>query len=332
MQVPFTRNTHEMKKNNIVRIVEALKSLGMATKAQLAQHTGLSVATCGAVLNRLCERHQVQELQRDASSGGRPAQRYACNPDYYAQLALYVEGSDEAARIVWSVNSAVGSKLAEGEGDFLPLTLETFDRQIAALLAAYPAIRAAGIGMPGVVAEGTVLTCDVTLFEHIDIIAHLHRQHGLFVHADNDMNYTVWGFYRSQAAQIDAPVAYLYFPGVACAGCGMVINGNVVRGASHFAGEVSHLIDPHQPALKLAEEVALMLTSLTAIVNPARVAVCGPQLSAPLIAEAEAICARRIPQRHRPEILFRTSRRADYLLGITEQLAQAYLHHDIFHD
>lgn len=330
MQVPFTSTTHDLKKNNIVRIIETLTLLGMATKAQLASRTGLSVATCGTVLNTLCERNQVAVHQIEASSGGRPAQCYAINPDYYKHLGLYVEGSDDAARIVWSVNSATGVRLAQGEYDFLPLTLDNFERQISLLLAEHPGIKAAGIGLPGVVAQGKVITCDISLFENIDIIDFLRKKYGLYIHADNDMNYTAWGFYRNSGSKTGAPVAYIYLPGVACAGCGIVVNDEILRGASNFAGEVAYLSDYPKQTLPPEEELALILTSIIAIINPARVAVSGLALNENLLSEAIAICTRRIPQRNMPDTVYRHSRREDYLLGITEQVTQAYLRHEIF--
>ena len=90
------------------------------------------------------------------AGGGRPAQRYAYNPDYFSVLSLYSQGSDAAAQIIWSVNSATGVSLAQGEVRFLPLSLETFYQQIAGLLADYPNIKALGIGLPGVVVKGRV--------------------------------------------------------------------------------------------------------------------------------------------------------------------------------
>lgn len=53
-EYPITRTTREIKKHNVVLVIDALKALISATKAELAVQTGLSIATSGTVLNELC--------------------------------------------------------------------------------------------------------------------------------------------------------------------------------------------------------------------------------------------------------------------------------------
>lgn len=118
MITPLNRTTREMKINNVVLVTHALKSLGSATKAELAVATGLSIATCGTVLNELSSNSEVLALEREVSRGGRPAQRYAYNPDYFSVLSIYAQGSDAAAQIIWTVNSATGAVWRRAKSDF----------------------------------------------------------------------------------------------------------------------------------------------------------------------------------------------------------------------
>lgn len=330
MRTPVSRTTHEMKINNVVLVTDALKSLGSATKAEAAAQTGLSVATCGTVLNDLCYSGEVLALELESSRGGRPAQRYACNPDFFSLLSLYAEGSDDSSNLVWSVTSATGQLLAQGEADFLPLTLESFINQAARLVKAYPNVKALGIGLPGVVAEGVVLSCDISLFSGVAIVDRLRERLGLYVQADNDMNYTAWGFYRSSGAAASAPVAYVLKPEVPCTGCGIVINGQLLQGASYFAGEVSYLPSNTVKPLLVMDELINIVLSLTAMINPATVALSGPHVSEQLVAQIRERCAERIPERHIPELVCRHSVRPDYLQGIAELTAQSYNLHRLF--
>ena len=330
MIIPSNRTTREMKINNVVLVTNALKSLGSATKAELAGATGLSIATCGAVLNDLSQRHEVLALELEVSRGGRPAQRYAYNPNYFSVLSLYAQGSDAAAQIVWSVNSATGESLAQGEIRFLPMTLATFYQQIGSLLADYPNIKALGIGLPGVVVKGTVATCDISMFAGVAVEQQLREQFGIYVQADNDMNYTAWGFYRSSCAGITAPVAYLFKPEVPCLGCGMVINGQVLQGASQFAGEVSNLPFEGLDKLPVAEEMAKVIVSLTTIINPATIALSGPKITEALLPELTTLCLRHIPAQHMPQLTYRPSMRQDYLQGIAELTLSNYNLHMAF--
>ncbi|KAB8311720.1 ROK family protein [Rouxiella chamberiensis] len=330
MITPQNRTTREMKINNVVLVTQALKSLGSATKAEVAAQTGLSIATCGAVLNELRLTREVLALELEESRGGRPAQRYAYNPDYFSVLSLYAQGSDAAAQIIWSVNSATGASLAQGEVRFLPLSLETFYQQIAGLLADYPNIKALGIGLPGVVVKGRVAICDISAFAGVDIEQQLREKFGIYVQADNDMNYTAYGFYRSSCAGETAPVAYIFKPDVPCLGCGMVINGQVLQGASQFAGEVSNLPYKDLDKLPVAEEMAKVIVSLSAIINPATIALSGPKISDALIPELTERCQEHIPAQHMPALIYRPSMRQDYLQGITELTLNNYNLHIAF--
>ncbi|MFU2318991.1 ROK family protein [Rahnella sp. PCH160] len=330
MITPQNRTTREMKINNVVLVSQALKSLGSATKAEVAAQTGLSIATCGAVLNELRLTREVLALELDESRGGRPAQRYAYNPDYFSVLSLYAQGSDAAAQIIWSVNSATGVSLAQGEVRFLPLGLETFYQQIAGLLADYPNIKAIGIGLPGVVVKGCVATCDISAFAGVNVEQQLRARFGIYVQVDNDMNYTAYGFYRSSCAGETAPVAYIFKPDVPCLGCGMVINGRVLQGASQFAGEVSNLPFKDLDKQPVAEEMANVIVSLTAIINPATIALSGPKISAALLPELTERCQEHIPAQHMPTLIYRPSMRQDYLQGITELTLNNYNLHIAF--
>ncbi|OON37972.1 transcriptional regulator [Izhakiella australiensis] len=318
MQIPLTRTTRDMKRHNVLEIIETLRRLGSATKAELAAHTGLSIATCGSVLNALCARQDVMTLTLEASRGGRPALRYACNPDCYSLLCIYAEGSDAGASIVRALFSATGELLVEDKTDFLPLRPETFYASVASALERWPNIRAIGVGLPGVVADGAVLTCDISSFIGVEIEQRLRQQTGCYVRADNDMNFAAWGLYRRHCPPGSDPVAFINFPGDVCTGCGLVVNGQLLQGASYFAGEVDKLPNPVYPQIPVAENLADILTALIAIINPATVALTGGALTQEAIEAARVLCAQRIAQRHLPTLVHRASMHKDYLCGIAE--------------
>lgn len=327
---PLSRTTREMKISNVVLVTNALKSLGSATKSELAEETGLSIATCGTVLNELRLRREVLTLELEVSRVGRPAQRYAYNPDYLSVLSLYAQGSDKAAQIIWSVNSATSGCLAQGDVHFLPLTLDTFYLRIASLLEEYPRIKALGIGLPGVVVNGTVATCDISAFAGVALEQQLQEQFGVYAQVDNDMNYTAYGFYRSSCSGVTAPVAYIFKPDVPCLGCGMVINGQILHGASQFAGEVSNLPFKDMDKLPVVDEMAKVIVSLAAIINPATIALSGPKISETLLPQLLERCHQYIPTQHMPMLIYRPSMRQDYLQGITELTLNNYNHHVAF--
>jgi len=330
MNTPVTRTTREMKKHNVVLVVNALKALNSATKADLSAQTGLSVATCGTVLNDLCLTGEVLAQALDASSGGRPAQRYAYNPDFFSVLSLYVEGSNASARISALITSATGEALEQLDTACQPFVLENFFDAISGIVTRYPNLQAMGIGLPGVIVDGVVASCDISLFAHLPLVQILQEKFGVFVQVGNDMNYTAYGFYRSTCPQETAPVAYLLQPEGECTGCGMVINGRVLQGASHFAGEVSHLPLPQPAEGQLVERLGNIVVTLVAVINPVTVALSGPRLQKQDLADISRYCQGHIPAQHLPHLIFRPSIEQDYLQGIAELTLESYTFHLTF--
>lgn len=330
MNTPVTRTTREMKKHNVVLVVNALKALNSATKADLSAQTGLSVATCGTVLNDLCLTGEVLSLALDASSGGRPAQRYAYNPDFFSVLSLYVEGNTTSARIAALITSATGTTLEQLDTVFQPLSLAQFFDYIGDIVSRYPNLQAMGIGLPGVIVDGVVASCDIALFNGLPLVQILREKFGLFVQVGNDMNYTAYGFYRSNCPQETGPVAYLLQPEGECTGCGMVINGRVLQGASHFAGEVSHIPLPPPADGQMTERLSHIIVTLVAVINPVTVALSGPQLKAQDLADIRRHCQDHIPEQHLPALIYRPSIEQDYLQGIAELTLESYNFHLIF--
>ena len=197
-------------------------------------------------------------------------------------------------------------------------------QQSQSLRADYTKIRALGVGLPGVVVRGTVSTGEISAFAGIASGQEVRTRFDVYVQTDKDMNYTAWGFYRSSCAGVTAPVAYVFKPDMPCLGCGMVINGQVLQGASQFAGEVSNLPIERLDKLPVAEEMAKVIISLTAIINPVTVALSGPKISEELIPQITALCQHYIPQQHIPGLIYRPSMRQDYLRGITELTLHNY--------
>lgn len=215
---------------------------------------------------------------------------------------------------------------------FLPLTAATFYQKIDALLADFPNVRAVGIGLPGVIVDGVVTSCDISLFCGLAVIGEVSARTGRYIQAGNDMNFTALGFYRDSCAGETAPVAYLFKPDVPCTGCGVVIGGQVLTGANNFAGEVSRLPFHSAQAMTLVEEMAKTVASLAALINPITVALSGTRLKESHLPDILRMCRQFIPEQHLPALVYRPSIREDYLQGIAELTMQNYTFHRLFTD
>ena len=78
----MVRNTVEVKQLNKEKIIEAVQSRESCTKAEIARETGLSVATCGTILNEMSESGELVRMDQEDAVIGRPATLFAYNRDY----------------------------------------------------------------------------------------------------------------------------------------------------------------------------------------------------------------------------------------------------------
>lgn len=67
--LPTSHNTQQVKRINVELVKNTLRSIGVGTKASIANLTKLSVATCGTILNELLQTGEIIDLGPDESSG-----------------------------------------------------------------------------------------------------------------------------------------------------------------------------------------------------------------------------------------------------------------------
>ncbi|CNH43741.1 putative ROK-family transcriptional regulator [Yersinia thracica] len=339
MTIVLINTTRQMKKKNIMLVTSTLKSLISATKGDISAQTGLSLATCGTILNELCAEGEVIEESIDESRGGRPAKRYIYNSNYFNILSVYVEGTNDSGIISSSVTSADGKNIEEYNEVYNNLTVETLINHIQEVINKHPNIKALGLGLPGILVDGKVLTCDITRFEGLDITTLLNDHFGIFVQVGNDINYTAFGFYRNNCRDISDPIAYIFMPPRHCAGCGIVISGKMLRGASQFAGEVSKLpfyddltaeINIHSHHTPEFEKLLHITSSLIAIINPVTIAISGHNISQACIDELSIELLKRFDSKHIPHFVYRDCIKSDYHNGISEYTLDAYNNFRVF--
>jgi glucokinase len=103
-----------------------------------------------------------------------------------------------------------------------------------------------GVGIPGLVNRKTnriEVMPNLPALSHIDITTDLSRETGLPVILDNDANAAAYGELQAGAARGRQDVFFVALgTGI---GAGLIINGQIYRGAAGFAGEFGHMtIDP----------------------------------------------------------------------------------------
>ncbi len=314
-----------VKRINIELVKATLKNMKTATKPEVAKVTGLSVMTCGTILNELLVTGEVLELEIDPSSGGRPAIRYQYNADYAQIACLYARTEGKDTFLSYQVCNLLGECLEEDSIYHELINYEVYETQLEELMSRYPQIKAAGIGVQGVVNQGVIGECDIKDLEGLSIESKLKDKFNIEIIAQNDMNLITYGYYHHQEDEKDENMAYIYFPEDNYIGAGMVVRGQVVKGKTNFAGELSFLpfgisrdkqIEQFNHPQTMISLVAQSIASITAVINPALILLAGR-----CVREGDLLVIQRevekiIPKQHMPRLIYRQDIHDDYMNGL----------------
>ena len=329
MTDPRTTTTKDIKHSIVSGIRRSLIESGSGTKAELSDKLGLSFPTVSKFLSLMEKEGEITLLGVDDSSGGRRANRYACNPEYRLGLAVFLE-KDET---VCAVFNSMGEIKEQGtHPSVLADDVEALGGLIGGLTQEFPRIRSLSIGLPAAVDHGTIIHIPgYESFDGMNLQRYLEDRFALPVAVENDMNAAVLGYYHRQGNPDRSSLVYLYF-GQNGPGAGVMINGEVLRGSTFFSGEVSFvplyndrsfeqaLYDKRSSGQPVSREesvdtVSRLVASLTAILNPHQIVFCHDEVDEEMIRRIAGESAAYVPERHLPE-LGMSNWREDYIYGL----------------
>jgi predicted NBD/HSP70 family sugar kinase len=243
--------TDRLRRDNTALVLRSLRDDGPASRAELSQRTGLAKATVGVIVTDLATVEAVRDddpaAVRAVGGGrtGRPGRPVSLdgarsvglglevNVDYLAATAL-----DLAGRVVLSsqVPLAAGSRETSGEALALLARDSLRDLESRGIT-----VLGTTVAVPGQVdrSSGRVLEAPNLHWHGREVSADLRPVLGeLPLWVDNDANCAAVGETAFGAARGVDHV--LYLTGTVGIGAGVVLGGQVERGAHGLAGEVGH--------------------------------------------------------------------------------------------
>ncbi|MBC7959130.1 MAG: ROK family protein, partial [Vallitaleaceae bacterium] len=230
-----------IKELNMELIKTSLKKEDFSTKISLASATGLSVATCGNILNELVVSGEALELDLGDSTGGRPSKRFKYNKDIYTTLSLYVRKEGRTNTISYAVSNLLGEAIYEQTLPYEHISIHEIDALIREILLQHPNIRVLAIGVPGIVLKGAITYCDFEDLCDFEMSKHLEKTFSMKVIVENDVNVSALGFFQKGNHTNEDSLVYVYYPINGGPGAGIIVNGAIIRGASNYAGEVANI-------------------------------------------------------------------------------------------
>ena len=313
--------TFEIKRQNQQQIRDVLRSGKIYTKADIGRETGLSLATCGTILNEMLKENEILEVPLQRASGGRPAACYCYNKDYYRMIGIYADNGNECGHLGYVVYNALSEVIEEGREDVQEVNMEAMFRRLDLLMETYENVRGISIGIPGIVSEGKIKTCDIDTLELVELEEIIQERYQVYVSVGNDMNYIAYGAYDRQESREDMTVIYL--PQNHYAGCGSIVNGELLYGARQMAGEISYLYQAEgilrpgsEGAAESADFLAKIIIYLTAFLDPSKILLISHDPDKVPWKEAVSKCKEILGTDRMPEIEMSSEFYENYIHGL----------------
>ncbi len=241
------------RRRNRVQVLDALRSSGSASRADLARRTGLSRSTISGLITELIADGLVvdrAETRDPGAQGGRPGALLSLDRSAGAALAidfghthLRVALADLSAEILAERERKVDvdGSAAEALDAAAQLTREVLEEaglQVDDLIGAAMGLPGPIDRATGVVGSSVILPDWVGLHPAQEFARRLGAPVGVIV--DNDANLATLGEARFGAAIGASDLVYVKV--ASGIGAGILLNGRLHRGAAGSAGELGHVL------------------------------------------------------------------------------------------
>jgi predicted NBD/HSP70 family sugar kinase len=252
----------DLRQGNLTQILRYVRDHGASSRHDIARGCGLGISTMTDLIGELRARRIVKELDPIRRPGaGRPTRPIDFDGEPWCVLGVRVDldgfqfaASTLGGRKLWHDSVTVNLRRAAPDAGFAAL-----DSQLRSQLARLPADKqliAVEIGVPGYISEdrATVGLSESPEWQDFPLSARvtatlndleIQRAH---VGITNDSQLAALYAVRTELRlRPDAIAAYL--GGLRGVGSGLIINGEIFRGAGGGAGDFGHLnVDPSGPA------------------------------------------------------------------------------------
>ncbi|HEX6326721.1 MAG TPA: ROK family transcriptional regulator [Jiangellaceae bacterium] len=239
-----------LRRHNLGKVLRHLRDSGPRSRARIATETGLNKATVSSLVAELEERGLVREGDIERGQVGRPGQAVEIDGrvcglgvelgiDHVATHVLDLRGESVASRRIPVGVPELGPEQTLGR---LATLIEEITVEVAA---AGRDIVGVAIGVPGLVetAHGTLRVATNLGWRDISVVNELMSllkgpAHSILL--DNDANLAAIAEHAMGAAT--GARTMVYVTGEVGVGGGVIVNGQVMRGAEGYAGEVGHMV------------------------------------------------------------------------------------------
>ena len=246
-----------VRSQNRALVINLLRTEGSLSRADIAKKTGLAPSALTRLMRALLEEGVVEEIGKASSNGGRPATLVGLNCEHASCIGIKIERTRVlAARVdlAGSITERADVPIADPPdpdktlGEVARMARQMTEGNILGL----------GVCVSGFVdpVSGVNLFSPILQWENVAVRSILEAKLDLPIHVENDVNAL-----SLAECWYGAGKAYKHFVCVTVGegiGSGVVIGGELYKGAFGGAGEFGHItIDPNGPVCRCRERGCL---------------------------------------------------------------------------
>lgn len=268
-----------VRRKNIFKIIETLIHHVTCTKDELKSYTGLSLSTIDSLLEELMKTNLVIKAGYRESTGGRPSMAYKVDGNFSQTFCIFVYRHNKCITLIgrfYDLYDEVIEEHQEVISEPLVPSIISFINQWNRA-----EVHTIGIALPGIVEDSSIRDTTLSGFDIHDLDMQLKIHFKQRVILENDVNMGVVGEYIKNI-QCDS-IALLFQPQQNIpSGIGIVINGKLIEGKSHIAGETRFMPLIEHDDLKSMKKtikgrsrlLVIELQNIIAMLNPEAIVIC----------------------------------------------------------
>jgi predicted NBD/HSP70 family sugar kinase len=243
------------KMKSLKRLYGLIHKTGPVDKNTLMELTGYRSATCARLIEELLQAELIYESGLGKSSGGRKPSMYTINPDIFYVIGVDISSSHTTVLLLdLNLNILDSAKLEMTWQSTAEYTLQFIIENIEQMLTEHDVqhnqLLGIGVGAVGPLdrEKGIILTSKLYIsdsWENVNIVKPLKQRFNTLVLLDNGANLAALGEYQRIYLKKEVNNLIYTLSGIGIR-CGIISNGEVVRGKIDVEGSFGHIpVDIH---------------------------------------------------------------------------------------
>jgi glucokinase-like ROK family protein len=241
------RDTGQVRQHNRAIVLDLLRTRGPLSRPALARRGGVSRPTVIEITNDLIREGLIREVGYGPSTGGRRPVLVELVPESQWSIGVRI-GLRSVTAVLTDLRATVHRRaevpfqVGEGPVAFLALLQGVFADLVEPIPGGWRSVRGIGVAMPGLVLRtdpATIVSWRYPEWQHYGIEEQLTATYDVPAVLDNNANTAALGEHFFGAGRGTKHMLYvLISQGI---GGGVIVNGEIYRGAAGGAGEIGHL-------------------------------------------------------------------------------------------